>query len=135
MDSLTAYSKAFDFVEVNSTFYTTPSIELVRSWRRRVPEDFRFSVRCHKDLTHKYLLSPRQESYDALYQSLRICRELRAEILHIQTLPSFNPDEKLKDIKDLFSSFDFGSIRLAWEVRGRITQGTIELMRDLGRFC
>ncbi len=77
MDSLTAYSKAFDFVEVNSTFYTTPSIETVRSWRRRVPEDFMFSVRCHKDLTHKYLLSPRRESYEILSQSLRICFELR----------------------------------------------------------
>ena len=132
MDSLTAYSKAFDFVEVNSTFYTTPSIEMVRSWRRRVPEDFMFSVRCHKDLTHKFLLSPRQENHEILCQSLLICRELRAEILHIQTPPSFYPHEKLNDIKDLFYSFDFGNIRLAWEIRGRMAQGTIELMRDLG---
>jgi uncharacterized protein YecE (DUF72 family) len=131
-DSLTAYSKAFDFVEVNSTFYTTPSIEMVRSWRRRVPDDFMFSVRCHKDLTHKYLLSPCKESYEILSKSLHICRELRAEILHIQTPPSFNPDEKLKDIKDLLASVDFASVRLAWEIRGRIGQGTIELMRDLG---
>jgi uncharacterized protein YecE (DUF72 family) len=131
-DSLTAYAQAFDFVEVNSTFYAPPSIEMVRSWRRRVPDNFMFSVRCHRDLTHKYLLSPQQESYDTLNLSLRICRELRAEILHIQTPPSFNPDEKLKDIRDLFSSFDFGSVRLAWEIRGRATQETIELMSDLG---
>ena len=38
MDSLAAYSKAFDFVEVNSTFYTNPSIEMVRSWRRSIEE-------------------------------------------------------------------------------------------------
>ncbi|HWR26628.1 MAG TPA: DUF72 domain-containing protein [candidate division Zixibacteria bacterium] len=132
MDSLTAYAKAFDFVEVNSTFYATPSIEMVRSWRRRVPEDFMFSVRCHRDLTHKYLLSPQQESYDTLNLSLRICRELKSEILHIQTPPSFNPDEKLKDVRDLFTSFNFGITRLAWEVRGRATQGIIELMQDLG---
>ncbi len=60
MDALAAYAKAFDFVEVSATFYTNPSIEIVRSWRRRVPEDFTFSVRCHKDLTHKYLLSHRK---------------------------------------------------------------------------
>lgn len=131
-DSLTVYAKAFDFVEVNSTFYTTPSVETVRSWRRRVPEDFKFSVRCHKDLTYKYLLSPRRESFEILSQSLRICGELRAEILHIQTPPSFNPDERLKDIRDLLSSADFGSVRLAWEIRGRMAEGTIELMRDLG---
>jgi uncharacterized protein YecE (DUF72 family) len=132
MDSLTAYAKAFDFVEVNSTFYTNPSIEMVRSWRRRVPSDFMFSVRCHKDLTHKYLLSPGKESHEILARSLRICSELRAEILHIQTPPSFNPDEKIKDIRDLFSSIDLGAIKLAWEIRGRTGQGTIGLMHDLG---
>jgi len=97
-----------------------------------VPPDFMFSVKCHKDLTHKFLLSPRQESYGILNQSLRICNELRAEILHIQTPPSFNPDERLKDIRDLLTSVDFGGVRLAWEIRGRMAQGTIELMRDLG---
>jgi uncharacterized protein YecE (DUF72 family) len=132
MDSLAAYAKAFDFVEVNSTFYTTPSIQMVRSWRRRVPDDFMFSVQCHKDLTHKYLLSPRQESYEIFHQSLRICSELRAEILLIQTPPSFNPNEKLKDIRDLFSSIDFGSAKLAWEIRGRIAQETIDLMHNIG---
>ncbi len=132
MDSLTAYSKAFDFVEVNSTFYTTPSMEMVRSWRRRVPDDFMFSVRCHKDLTHKNLLSPYRESFEILSQSLHICNELRAEILHIQTPPSFNPDEKLKDIRDLLSSVDLGSVKLAWEIRGCMGQGTIDLMSDFG---
>jgi uncharacterized protein YecE (DUF72 family) len=132
MDSLAAYAKAFDFVEVNSTFYTPPSIQMVRSWRRCFPDDFKFSVRCHKDLTHKYLLSPRQESYEVFHQSLCICSELRAEILLIQTPPSFNPDEKIKDIKDLFSSIDFGSVKLAWEIRGRIAQDTIDLMHDIG---
>ena len=131
-DSLSAYSKAFDFVEVNSTFYTNPSIEMVRSWRRRVPEDFMFSVRCHRDLTHKYLLSPNKESNEILARSLRICSELRSEILHIQTPPSFNPDESLKDIRDLFSSIDLGSVKLAWEIRGRMSKGAIELMHDIG---
>lgn len=132
MDSLAAYSKAFDFVEVNSTFYTNPSIEMVRSWRRRVPDDFMFSVRCNKDLTHKYLMSNCKENHEILARSLRICNELRAEILHIQTPASFNPEGKLKDIQDLFSSIDLGAVKLAWEVRGHLAMGTIELMHDLG---
>lgn len=132
MDPLAAYARAFDFVEVNSTFYSNPSVEMVRSWRRRVPDDFMFSVRCHKDLTHKYLLSPRKESHEVLARSLRICRELGAEILHIQTPPSFNPDEKIKDIGDLLSSIDFGPVKLAWEIRGRIAQETIDFMNDTG---
>jgi uncharacterized protein YecE (DUF72 family) len=132
MDSLAAYSKAFDFVEVNSTFYKTPSLEMVRSWRQRVPDNFMFSVRCHKDLTHKYMLSPRKESYEILNQSLRICSELKAEILHIQTPSTFNPDEKYKSIQDLLSSVDFGNLRLAWEIRGKVSDRIVGLMRDLG---
>jgi len=132
MDSLTAYSKAFDFVEVNSTFYTTPSMEMVRSWRQRMPDNFMFSVRCHRDLTHKYMLSPRKESYEILNQSLRICNELKAEILHIQTPSTFNSDEKRKSILDLLSSVDFGNVRLAWEIRSKVSDGIVELIRDLG---
>jgi len=131
LDPLAAYSKAFDFVEVNSTFYTTPSIEMVRSWRQKVPDDFMFSVKCHKDLTHKYLLSPREESYEILNQSLRICNELMAEIMHIQTPPTFDPEEKRKEILDLLSSVDLGNVRLAWEIRGKVSDRTVELMHDM----
>jgi uncharacterized protein YecE (DUF72 family) len=131
-DSLSAYSKVFDFVEVNSTFYTTPSMEIVRSWRQKVPDNFMFSVRCHKDLTHRYLLSPREESYEILIQLLRICSELKAEILHIQTPPTFDPDENPKGIHDLLSSVDFGNVRLAWEIRVKVSDRTIELIRDMG---
>jgi len=52
-DALTAYTKAFNFVEVNSSFYEYPDMRTVRSWRRRAPRDFEFSVRCHRDITHQ----------------------------------------------------------------------------------
>ena len=131
LDSLTAYSKAFDFVEVNSTFYSPPSPDMVRSWRRRVRENFVFSVRCHRDLTHKYLLFPCRESYEILNYSLRICDVLRSGILHIQTPPYFKIRENIKDIRDLLSSFDFGSTKLAWEIRGNSHEAT-GLMQDFG---
>jgi uncharacterized protein YecE (DUF72 family) len=55
---LRAYSELFSFVEVNSTFYDYPSIRAVEGWRRMVPADFIFSVRCHQDLTHRIGLKP-----------------------------------------------------------------------------
>ncbi|MCX9082596.1 MAG: DUF72 domain-containing protein [Candidatus Methanoperedens sp.] len=131
-DSLAAYSKAYDFVEVNSTFYTTPPIEMVRSWRQRVPDDFMFSVRCHKDLTHKYMLFPGKESYEIINRSLRICSELKATILHIQTPPAFNPDKNLENIHDFFSSVDPGNVRLAWEIRGKVSDRMVNFLHDMG---
>jgi uncharacterized protein YecE (DUF72 family) len=118
MDSLTAYSKAFNFVEVNSTFYIIPDINEVTSWRKRVKSDFEFSVRCHQDLTHKYELRPIAESYQILNEILLICKTLDANVLHIQTPPTLkiNPS-KVDSIRDLLSSFRFKGIRLAWEIR------------------
>lgn len=52
-DRLRGYAKAFRMVEVNSTFYRIPPLSLVRSWRRRVPEDFKFTVRCHREITRR----------------------------------------------------------------------------------
>ncbi|MGE5532971.1 MAG: DUF72 domain-containing protein, partial [Bacillota bacterium] len=46
--SLETYSKIFNFVEVNFTFYEYPRMSLVEGWRRRVPSEFVFSVRCHQ---------------------------------------------------------------------------------------
>lgn len=118
MDSLAAYSKAFNFVEVNSTFYTIPSIEEVTSWRKRVKSDFEFSVRCHQDLTHKYNLRPIAESYQILNEMLLICKTLDANVLHIQTPPTFKiTPSKIDSIRDLLNSFQFKEIRLAWEIR------------------
>jgi uncharacterized protein YecE (DUF72 family) len=55
---LKAYSEVFNFVEVNYTFYEYPDVRRVERWRRAVPEDFTFSVRCNQDLTHTIGLKP-----------------------------------------------------------------------------
>jgi uncharacterized protein YecE (DUF72 family) len=64
--SLKAYSEVFNFVEVNYTFYQYPNTRLVEGWRKTVPKDFTFSVRCHQDLTHKIGLKPVDEAYQVL---------------------------------------------------------------------
>ena len=83
MDSLTAYSKAFNFVEVNSTFYETPPAKMVATWREKVPTDFEFSVRLHRDLTHNYGLEPVKESHRVLQRDVEICRALHSSILQL----------------------------------------------------
>jgi uncharacterized protein YecE (DUF72 family) len=118
MDSLDAYSKTFNFVEVNSTFYTIPGINKVTSWRKRVKSDFEFSVRCYQELTHKYNLRPIAESYQILNEMLLICKTLDANVLHIQTPRTFEiTPSKVDSIRDLLSSFQFEGIRLTWEIR------------------
>jgi len=135
LKSLEAYSRAFNFVEVNSTFYKIPSLSLVRSWRRRVPSDFVFSVRCHKDVTHKYRLEPVEKALETFTTMKDICRLLNANFLVLETPPTLSfSDEKVKSARDFLESVDLKDVKLVWEVRRKrgdpVPVSLVNLMRD-----
>ena len=44
-ERLTFYAEHFDTVEVDSTFYGTPSPHTVSEWAQRTPENFIFSLK------------------------------------------------------------------------------------------
>jgi len=134
-DSLAAYSKAFNFVEVNSTFYKMPNFGEVESWRRRVPKDFEFTVRCHRSLTHKLKLEPLDESYEILSEMIAICKTLDSNILHLQTPSRLKlTDSKIQSVCNFFKSANLKGLRIAWEVRQTTTQplppNLVKLMQD-----
>ncbi len=52
-DFLRLYSDVFDAVEVDSSFYSMPSYQLVEQWRNRTPEDFMFTLKLPRDFTHE----------------------------------------------------------------------------------
>ncbi len=130
-DKLKAYSKAFDFVEVNSTFYNIPQLKTVDSWAKRVPETFIFSVKCHRDLTHKYLLNPAKGAGCLLEAYLDICRRLHSNLLVLETPPSFNPNQAVDNINELLSWARLDDIRLVWEIRwGPPGKALVKLMQE-----
>lgn len=51
-DELAFYAEHFDTVEINSTFYGVPSAVTARSWARRTPPGFEFSLKLHQKFTH-----------------------------------------------------------------------------------
>jgi len=134
-DGLEAYARAFNFVEVNSTFYEHPEMQQVKSWRKRVPEDFEFSVRCHRDLTHKYRLEPVDEAFRTYERDITICRILRAKILHMQTPADLRYDQaKIQSIDNFFKRANHEGIEIAWEIRrpenAPLPPELLELMRE-----
>jgi uncharacterized protein YecE (DUF72 family) len=46
------YSTLFNSVELNSTFYKVPKITIFQKWRDDVTEDFKFSIKLWRDITH-----------------------------------------------------------------------------------
>ncbi|MFO7795434.1 MAG: DUF72 domain-containing protein [Promethearchaeati archaeon] len=106
-DHLNFYSKYFNLVEINATFYNLSSKEMVFNWNNRVPEDFRFAVKVWKEITHKY----EQEDLNyVIYQFFEQLRPLNDKVDYylLQFPPWFKYSDKhveyLRKIIDLLPS-------------------------------
>lgn len=55
-EMLETYARAFETVEVDSTFYAIPSAQAVESWAGRTPEGFTFSLKLPQEITHARVL-------------------------------------------------------------------------------
>jgi uncharacterized protein YecE (DUF72 family) len=52
-DELKFYSRYFNTVEINSTFYRPCAPKTAESWAKRTPEDFEFTVKAWQQFTHR----------------------------------------------------------------------------------
>ena len=74
--ALSRYATAFDFVEVNNSFYRQVRPATYAQWAAEVPDDFRFAVKMHRLITHytrlknTALLEPFFQSVDGLGDKL-----------------------------------------------------------------
>jgi uncharacterized protein YecE (DUF72 family) len=129
--SLEAYARVFNFVEVNSTFYEYPEVRRVEHWRRIVPNDFTFTVRCHQDLTHRIGLRPADEAYAVFGQMIGYCRILNAPFLHLETPAGYSLDDtRVEEAREFFLTTNSKGVRLAWEIRSSLTEKAVNLLRD-----
>ncbi len=129
--SLKAYAEVFNFVEVNCTFYEYPDTRMVEQWRRTVPEDFTFAVRCHQDLTHRIGLKPVDEAYEVFGRMVFYCGLLEAPFLVLETPASYVMNQEAVDrARDFLSSANLRDVRLVWEVRAPVTGPLIDLMQN-----
>ncbi len=51
-DELTYYSRQFNSIELNSTFYNTPSSQQVVTWKNKTPEGFKFFPKITNSISH-----------------------------------------------------------------------------------
>ncbi len=47
------YAMHFNTVEINSTFYRVPSVNTVKGWIRKLPEDFHLTCKVNRIITHR----------------------------------------------------------------------------------
>jgi uncharacterized protein YecE (DUF72 family) len=130
-DRLGAYARLFDYVEVNTTFYHVPRLGMVRSWRRRVPRGFSFSVKCNRRATHVLGLRAVEGTFRVLERMRGVLRLLRSEMLVLQTPPGLFVDEgRVREVAALLPCAGLGGVRVFWEDRSPKSRGRLRAVRE-----
>ena len=112
---LSYYSQVFNYVEVDSTFYRIPNQLMVKNWARRTPEDFRFTAKFPKVITHDKKFKNVEKELALFYDAMKPLRNKLLALL-IQFPPYVKITEGLEALKQYDFFFD-DSFRYAVEVR------------------
>ena len=130
-DFLTVYARAFDTVEVDSTFYAVPAAKTVRGWHDRTPEQFTFALKLPQEITHEHRLRNYGDVADMFFDRARELGDKLGPVL-IQLGPDFGPAE-LPALANMLPILP-RDIKFAVEFRHRgwINDGVLALLAEHG---
>src|SRR5262245_8996158 len=110
---LSYYADHFRTTEINNTFYRMPSVQLCEGWYAEVPEDFSFTLKLSKRITHFKRLKGVDSEMGFFLESAAGLKEKLGPIL-VQLPPNFKKD--LGVLEEFLEKFA-GQGRLAFEFR------------------
>jgi uncharacterized protein YecE (DUF72 family) len=128
---LERYAEKYDLLELRPGDVSMPKPATLRSWRRKVPPSFVFSVVLPRVIGE---LKPSAALDQALEQALAVARDVEARCLVIATPPSITPTElNKKRLASLVEKIPHDAVTLAWEPRGIWeTEEATEVAEKLG---
>lgn len=130
-DFLSTYARAFDTVEVDSTFYAAPAPKTVRGWAARTPDHFTFALKLPQEITHERRFIDALDVADRFYESARELGTKLGPVL-IQCGPDFAPDEAPALEAFLASLPRDIAFAIEFRQRGWITEETHALLSSHG---
>ena len=104
-DFLKTYSRVFDLVEIDSSFYRTPSPAMCADWYRQTPPGFIFAAKWPKRITHDHKLRNVADSMDYFYRSVGQLKE-KLGPLCVQLPPSLKYEKDREALRDFVLRFD-----------------------------
>ncbi len=113
------YSRIFQTVEIDSTFYAIPASSAVEGWHKKTPENFMFSLKMPQEITHNLALS--KNSYPVLDEFCERVALLKAKlgVVLIQLAPQFEASkENAQNLRRFLERLP-KEIRFAVEFRDR----------------
>lgn len=102
---LKLYSRIFDCVEIDSTFYRAPSPAMVQHWESITPPSFIFSPKLPKRITHDQHLKDVSSYLDHFTRTLGQLRGKLGPFL-VQLPPSFKLAKHEKALTDFIATLD-----------------------------
>lgn len=134
---LAEYAKHFDTVEVDSSFYRTPSATMVRNWRERTPAGFLFAAKVPRVITHEKVLSDCAAEFKEFLAAMDLLGEKLGPLL--LQFPYFNkqafarPEEFIERLEPFLAQLPSG-YSFAVEVRNKNFLGAplLDLLRRHG---
>ena len=75
------YARRLSTVEINNTFYHLPTHETLIRWRDETPEDFLFTCKASRYLTHMKKLKDPKESIERFFESVTVLEHKLGPIL------------------------------------------------------
>jgi uncharacterized protein YecE (DUF72 family) len=112
-ERLEVYSRRFETVELNASFYRWPSERAFGGWRRRLPDGFQLSVKAPRGLTHAKRLYAPEAWAERIAAAWHVLGERRGVLL-VQLAPGHERD---LDRLDYFLARLPGWLRVAVEFR------------------
>lgn len=114
---LERYSKVFDYVEVDSSFYAIPSPIRTKKWYKLTPDNFRFTAKMPQAITHEKAFYNVDRELEFTYASMSQLKD-KLLCLLIQMPPSISYDKGFKAFRNFMRVID-PRFRYAVEVRHR----------------
>ena len=116
-DMLHVYARAFDTVEVDSTFYAVPAAAVVDAWHKRTPPRFTFALKLPQEITHEFALRPGSAATLAEFcDHARLLQDKLAATL-VQLPPHFEADADTVRTLARFLPLLPADLRFAFEFR------------------
>jgi len=86
------YAKHYGTVELNASFYRLPKPQTFENWRKRTPDNFIWSVKASRYITHIKRIKDVQEPLERFFSSVELLKEKLGPIL-FQIPPNLTFDE------------------------------------------
>ena len=135
-DFLSYYARQFNTVEIDSTYYATPSVSTVTNWYERTPPDFIFAAKVPQVITHEKVLVACEEEFDEFVDRMDILDEKLGPLL--LQFPWFNKyemqaDEFFRRLRFFLQRVkDLPTVRFVVEIRNRawLDRRLTDLLRE-----